>query len=76
MEKTLKEISLGEESIIKKICLSDKRRLLELGFIPNVVVKKEYESIDKKMCGIRVGMNLIGIRASMCEKILVQVKSI
>ncbi len=69
----LKDIKIGQSVSINKIDIENKKRLLELGFVENKKIKKEYESIDKKMIGIKIDGQIIGLRSSMCENIYVKV---
>ncbi len=67
----LKELKIGETVTVKSVDIDNKKRLFELGVVPNKVIKKEYESIDRKMIAIKVDGTIICLRDSLCKKIFV-----
>ncbi len=69
---TLNDASINFDYEIVSIEVRDKKRLLELGFIPNKRIRKIYESFDKKMVAINVGGTVISLRKNVCEKIIVK----
>ncbi len=69
---TLIDANINCEMEIVSIEFKDKKRLLELGFIPSKKIKKLYESFDKKMIAINVDGTVISLRKNVCEKIIVK----
>lgn len=71
MISSLKNIDIGDEVKIIEIKKYNKR-LLELGFIPNKIIKKEFYSLDKTMVALKLDGALISIRSDFCEYIIVE----
>lgn len=76
--KTLADCPLGGKARIQEISAgisgSERRRLMDLGFLPGTVLEKEIVSAAGDPMGFRIRDTLIALRKSQAEKILVELQ--
>lgn len=71
----LSQLKIGETGTIKEIqCENIKRRLFDLGFIPNTSITPIFKSIFNDPCAYSVRNITIALRKSDADNILVFTK--
>lgn len=71
----LSDLKVGKTGIIKEVnCENIKRRLFDLGFIPNTSITPIFKSIFNDPCAYSVRNIIIALRKSDADQILVFTK--